>query len=218
MTGLLYLAVGIFFLKILPLALIYKSYKRIGFRFLKFSSPAEFLLNAMLITLFAYVFYPTYYFEHATGSISTEYEPHINILRAHFRAVANLENFVLVMLGLILSSMAFSLFRPTKSIAVLIVQFCLRLNLVNIIVMFTIKQWLIRLLPAQVVAPEIVQTIGSLGLYERSLYHPQFSAVSSLIISTPVLYIMVISSGLCYLILEVSQLRRHPNALKDLLD
>lgn len=218
MTGLLYLAAGLLFFKILPLALIYKSYKRIGFRFLKFSSLAEFLLNAILITLFAYVFYPTYYFEHATGSISTEYEPHIKLLRAHFRAVANLENFVLIMLGFILTSMAFSLFQPTKTIAVLIVQFCLRLNLVNIIAMFAIKQWLIRLLPAKVVAPEIIQTIGSLGLYERSLYQPQFSAVSSLIISTPVLYIMVISSGLCYLILEVSHLRRYPNTLKDLRD
>lgn len=214
MTGLLYLVAGIFFLKILPLALIYKNYKRIGFRFLKFSSLAEFLLNAMLITLFAYVFYPTYYFEHATGSISTEYEPHIKLLRAHFRAVANLENFMMVMLGLTLSSMAFSLFQSTKSIALLIIQFCLRLNLVNIIAMFAIKQWLIRLLPANLIAPEITQTIGSLGLYERSLYHPQFSAVSSLIISTPVLYLIVISSGLCYLILEVNQLRRYPNTPK----
>lgn len=218
MTGLLYLAAGIFFLKILPLALIYKNYKRIGFRFLKFSSLAEFLLNAILIALFAYVFYPTYYFEHATGSISTNYEPRIEILRTHFRAVANLQNFVIVMFDLTLFSMALSLFRPTKTIAILIVQFCLRLNLVNIIAMFTIKQWLIRLLPAKVVAPEIIQTIGSLGLYERSLYQPQFSAVSSLIISTPVLYIMVISSGLCYLILEVSHLRRYPNTLKDLRD
>lgn len=217
MTG-LYLAAGIFFLKILPLALIYKSYKRIGFRFLKFSSPVELLLNAMLIALFAYVFYPTYYFEHATGSISTEYEPHIKLLRAHFRAVANLENFLMVMLGLTLSSMAFSLFRPTKTIALLIVQFCLRLNLVNIIAMFTIKQWLIRLLPANVVAQDIIDTIGSLGLYERSLYQPQFSGISSLIISTPVLYIIVISSGLCYLILEISQIKRQRYALKVLRD
>lgn len=217
MTGVLFLAAGILFLKILPLALIYKNYKRIGFRFLKFSSLAEFLLNAMLIALFAYVFYPTYYFEHATGSISTEYEPHIKLLRAHFRAVANLENFLMVMLGLTLSSMAFSLFQSTKSIAVLIVQFCLRLNLVNIIAMFAIKQWLIRLLPANVLAQDIVDIIGGLGLYERSLYQPQFG-ISSLFISTPVLYITVISSGLCYLILEVSQLRRYPNTLKDLRD
>jgi hypothetical protein len=62
-------------------------------------------------------------------------------------------------------------------------------------------------------AHDIVDIIGGLGLYERSLYQPQFG-ISGLFISTQVLYIIVISSGLCYLILEVSQLRRYPNTPK----
>lgn len=83
--------------------------------------------------------------------------------------------------------------------------------------MFAIKQWLIRLLPANVLAQNIIDIIGGLGLYERSLYQPQFG-ISGLFISTPVLDITVISTALCYLILEVSQLRRYPNTLKDLRD
>ena len=82
--------------------------------------------------------------------------------------------------------------------------------------MFSIKQWLIRLLPAKVVAQDIINPLGSLGLYERSLYQPQFSGISSLIISTPVLYIIMINSGLCYPILEISQIKRQPNVLKTL--
>lgn len=73
--------------------------------------------------------------------------------------------------------------------------------------MFAIKQWLIRLLPANVVVQDIIDIIGGLGLYERSLYQPQFG-ISGLFMSTTVLYITVISTAMCYLILEVSHLRR----------